>query len=105
MNKATTIAVAGATGRLGRHVTQVLEERGHRVVAISRAAGVDVVTGKGLVEALNGVDAIIDVSSTPSPEQAAATEFFTAPPTTCIRPGIRPVSLGWWWSPSSASTA
>jgi uncharacterized protein YbjT (DUF2867 family) len=31
------IAVAGATGRLGRHVSEVLAERGHEVVAISRA--------------------------------------------------------------------
>ena len=34
------IAVAGATGRLGRHVSEVLTERGHQVVAMSRAAGV-----------------------------------------------------------------
>lgn len=78
MQQATTIAVAGATGRVGRHVVQVLEERGHRVVPISRGAGIDVVTGAGLVEALDGVEVIIDVSSTPSPEQATATEFFTA---------------------------
>jgi hypothetical protein len=38
---------------------------------------VDVITGEGLAEALAGVDVIIDVSSTPSPEQAVATEFFT----------------------------
>jgi nucleoside-diphosphate-sugar epimerase len=30
-----TIAVAGATGRVGRHVVDVLEEQGHDVVAIS----------------------------------------------------------------------
>ena len=78
MQKATTIAVAGATGRVGRHVAQVLAERGHRVVPISRSAGVDVVTGAGLAEALEGTEVIIDVSSTPSPEQAAATEFFAA---------------------------
>ena len=55
----------------------MLEEHGHRVVPISRSSGVDVVTGEGLTEALDGVEVIIDVSSTPSPEQAAATEFFT----------------------------
>jgi uncharacterized protein YbjT (DUF2867 family) len=78
MQTATTIAVAGATGRVGRHIVQVLQERGHRVVPMSRSAGVDVVTGAGLVEALEGVDVIIDASSTPSPEQQTATEFFTA---------------------------
>jgi uncharacterized protein YbjT (DUF2867 family) len=42
------IAVAGATGRLGRHVSEVLAERGHEVVAMSRATGVDIITGAGL---------------------------------------------------------
>jgi nucleoside-diphosphate-sugar epimerase len=49
------IAVAGATGRVGHHVVDVLEGRGHDVVAISRSSGVDVVTGEGLTEALAGV--------------------------------------------------
>jgi uncharacterized protein YbjT (DUF2867 family) len=72
-----TIAVAGATGRVGRHVVDVLEARGHRVVRMSRSSGVDVITGAGLAEALAGVECIIDVATGPSPEQAAATQFFT----------------------------
>ena len=73
----TRIAVAGATGRVGRHVVDVLNERGHDVVAISRSNGVDVITGDGLAAALEGVEVIIDVATGPSPEQGAATEFFT----------------------------
>ncbi|NUW38564.1 SDR family oxidoreductase [Nonomuraea rhodomycinica] len=72
----TTFAVAGATGRLGRHVVEVLAERGHRVVPMSRATGVDVITGDGLAEALTGVDVIVDVASWHASEQEAATEFF-----------------------------
>ncbi|MFI6708843.1 SDR family oxidoreductase [Nonomuraea sp. NPDC050478] len=72
----TTFAVAGATGRLGRHVVDVLTERGHQVVPMSRATGVDVITGQGLAEALTGVDVIIDVASWHASEQEAATEFF-----------------------------
>lgn len=53
--------VAGATGRLGRHVVDVLTERGHRVVPVSRATGVDIVTGEGLAEALTGAGVIIGV--------------------------------------------
>jgi uncharacterized protein YbjT (DUF2867 family) len=75
--KSTRIAVAGATGRVGRHLVDVLKGRGHDVVPISRSGGVDLVTGDGLAEALTGVDAVIDVASTPSPEQQAATEYFT----------------------------
>jgi uncharacterized protein YbjT (DUF2867 family) len=72
------IAVAGATGRVGRHLVEVLEVRGHDVVPMSRSRGVDVVTGDGLAEALAGVECVIDVASGASPEQEAATEFFTA---------------------------
>ena len=34
------IAVTGATGRVGRHIVDVLEERGQEVVPISRSLGV-----------------------------------------------------------------
>src|SRR5918995_752863 len=78
MQAPTTIAVAGATGRVGRHVVDVLKAGGHDVVAMPRSSGVDVVTGDGLAEALAGVDCVIDVATGSSPDQQAATEFFTA---------------------------
>ncbi|QKG27228.1 SDR family oxidoreductase [Actinomadura verrucosospora] len=68
--------VAGATGRLGRHVVDVLTESGHQVVPVSRATGVDIITGEGLAEALTGADVIIDVASWHASDQEAATEFF-----------------------------
>ncbi len=71
------IAVAGATGRVGRHVVDVLEQEGHDVVAMSRSGGVDVITGEGLADALTNVDSVIDAATGASPEQQAATEFFT----------------------------
>jgi uncharacterized protein YbjT (DUF2867 family) len=78
MQEHRKIAVAGATGRVGRHVVDVLEEAGHDVVPMSRSTGVDVVTGEGLSEALAGVDSIVDAASWPSNEQEPATEFFIA---------------------------
>jgi uncharacterized protein YbjT (DUF2867 family) len=78
MQAHSKIAVAGATGRVGRHVFDVLAAEGHDVVAISRSSGVDVVTGEGLAEALAGVATIIDVATQPSPDEEAATAFFTA---------------------------
>jgi uncharacterized protein YbjT (DUF2867 family) len=72
------IAVAGATGRVGCHLVEVLNARGHEVIPISRSNGVDVVTADGLAEALVGVECVIDVATGPSPEQEAATAFFTA---------------------------
>jgi uncharacterized protein YbjT (DUF2867 family) len=71
------IAVAGATGRLGRHVVDVLGAAGHEVVPISRSVDVDVITGDGLAEALTDAGAIIDVTGGQSAEQQPATEFFT----------------------------
>jgi len=72
------MAVAGATGRVGRHLVDVLEADGHDVVPMSRSSGVDVVTGDGLAEALAGVACIIDVATQPSSEQEDASAFFTA---------------------------
>lgn len=71
------IAVAGATGRVGRHVVDVLQARGHQVVPISRSNGVDVITGQGLAAALSGVESVVDAATGPSPDQQAATTFFT----------------------------
>jgi uncharacterized protein YbjT (DUF2867 family) len=70
------IAVAGATGRLGRHAVDILRERGHDVIPISRATGVDVISGEGLAAAIEGVDLIIDAATSPTP--AGAAEFFKA---------------------------
>ena len=78
MNTGGKIAVAGATGRVGRHVVDVFEEQGREVVAISRSTGIDVVTGDGLADALNGVECLVDATTGASPEQEAATDFFTA---------------------------
>ena len=44
MQARTKIAVAGATGRVGRHIDDVLEAQGHDVVGMSRSLGVDVVS-------------------------------------------------------------
>jgi uncharacterized protein YbjT (DUF2867 family) len=77
MEASTSIAVAGATGRVGSHVVDLLESAGHDVVAIARSRGVDVISGDGLARALSGVECIVDAATGPSPEERAATEFFT----------------------------
>jgi uncharacterized protein YbjT (DUF2867 family) len=70
------IAVAGATGRVGHHLVDVLQQQGHDVVPISRRHDVDVITGAGLAEALAGVECVVDCATGPSPDEAQATEFF-----------------------------
>jgi uncharacterized protein YbjT (DUF2867 family) len=77
-SRSQRIAVTGATGRVGSHLVEVLEQRGHDVVPIARSKGVDVVSGEGLDDALAGVETIIDTATWSTPDQEAATEFFTA---------------------------
>lgn len=72
------IAVAGGTGTVGRHVVSIAKDRGHSVVVLSRSEGVDLVTGHGLGEALQGVDTVIDVASIQTLSGKASVDFFTA---------------------------
>lgn len=63
MDSLSTIAVIGATGTAGSRVVSRLRARDVGVVEISRAHGVDVISGRGLFQALAGVDVVIDVSN------------------------------------------
>jgi hypothetical protein len=78
MPESMTIAVAGATGRAGSRIVELLNVGGHDVVPMSPSTGMAVVTGGGLARALAGVECVIDVASRASPDQQAAGEFFTA---------------------------
>ncbi|WP_127792631.1 SDR family oxidoreductase [Agromyces sp. LHK192] len=71
------IAVAGGTGTLGRHVVEIARERGHEVVVLSRASGVDLVAGTGLAAALAGVEVVVDVSNVSTLKAAESEVFFT----------------------------
>jgi uncharacterized protein YbjT (DUF2867 family) len=59
----STIAVIGATGTAGSLVTNKLKSQDVTVVEISRSHGVDLISGQGLSEALQGVDVAIDASN------------------------------------------
>jgi uncharacterized protein YbjT (DUF2867 family) len=87
-NRSQKIAVTGATGRLGSHLVEILEQRGHDVVPIARSTGVDVVSGEGLDEALAGAETIIDTATWPTPDQEEATVFFTASARNLQRAGV-----------------
>jgi len=78
VKKRSKIAVAGATGRVGHHVVDLLQAGGHEVVPMSRSTGVDLVTGEGLTDGLVGVECVVDTASGSSPDQQSATAFFTA---------------------------
>lgn len=70
------IAVAGGTGLVGRLVVDAARERGHDVVVLARAEGVDLTTGAGLTGRLAGVDAVIDATNKVAHKRAEAEAFF-----------------------------
>lgn len=71
------VVVIGGTGLIGSKIVEKLSERGHNAVAAAPDTGVNTITGAGLAEVLDGADVVIDVSNSPSFEDAAALEFFT----------------------------
>lgn len=69
------LAVAGATGTLGRAVCELARAEGHEVREISRSRGVDVLSGEGLAAALEGADALIEVLKPAGLDDTAADWF------------------------------
>lgn len=70
------IVVIGGTGLIGSKVVTKLGEHGHEAVPASPASGVNTLTGEGLDEVLDGAGVVVDVSNSPSFEDAAVLEFF-----------------------------
>src|SRR6266446_23437 len=70
------IAVIGGTGLIGSKLVTWLHEQGHEAVAASPRSGVNTLTGDGLAEALKGASVVVDVSNSPSFEDAAVLKFF-----------------------------
>jgi uncharacterized protein YbjT (DUF2867 family) len=70
------IVVIGGSGLIGSMLVAKLDERGHEAVAASPNTGVDTLTGEGLADAVAGAAVVVDVSNSPSFEDAAALEFF-----------------------------
>jgi uncharacterized protein YbjT (DUF2867 family) len=70
------IVVIGGSGLIGSKVVKILNSQGHETISASPSSGVDATTGKGLSEALNGSQVVVDVSNSPSFDEKAAVEFF-----------------------------
>jgi len=72
------ILVVGGTGLIGKGVSRELTEAGHEVIVGSPSHGIDVVSGNGLADALEGTDVVIDLSNSASPDSQTALNFFRA---------------------------
>jgi uncharacterized protein YbjT (DUF2867 family) len=70
------IVVIGGTGLIGSKLVNKLREHEHEAIAAAPDTGVNTLTGEGLAEALNGASVVVDVSNSPSWEDAAVLKFF-----------------------------
>jgi uncharacterized protein YbjT (DUF2867 family) len=70
------IVVIGGTGLIGLKLVNKLREYGHEAVAAAPNTGVNTITAEGLAEVLNGASVVVDVSNSPSWEDAAVLKFF-----------------------------
>jgi uncharacterized protein YbjT (DUF2867 family) len=70
------VVVIGGTGLIGSKLVSRLTEHGHEAVAASPNTGVNTITGEGLADVLSGAAVVVDVSNSPSFEDAAVLEFF-----------------------------
>ena len=68
--------VIGGSGLIGSKLVAKLREQGHEAIAASPNSGVNTVTGEGLAGALKGASVVVDVSNSPSWEDAAVLNFF-----------------------------
>jgi uncharacterized protein YbjT (DUF2867 family) len=70
------VVVIGGTGLVGSKLVAKLTEAGHEAVPASPDSGVNTLTGEGLADALREAAVVVDVSNSPSFEDAAVLEFF-----------------------------
>ena len=70
------IVVIGGTGLIGSKLVNKLKEQGHQAIAAAPNTGVNTLTGEGLADVLKGASVVVDVSNSPSWDDAAVMNFF-----------------------------
>jgi uncharacterized protein YbjT (DUF2867 family) len=83
------IVVIGGTGLIGSKLVKELAQSGHDAVAAAPNTGVNAVTGEGLEAALAGAQVVVDVANSPSFEDRAVLDFFTASSRNLLAAGRR----------------
>jgi uncharacterized protein YbjT (DUF2867 family) len=71
------IAVMGGTGLIGSQVVTILRAGGHEAVPHSLSSGVDLLSGRGLAEALQGANVVVNVTNSPTFDDASLAFFQT----------------------------
>jgi uncharacterized protein YbjT (DUF2867 family) len=70
------IIVVGGSGLIGSRLVKKFGEQGHEAIPASPKYGINTLTGEGLAGALKNAQVVVDVSNSPSFEDAAVMEFF-----------------------------
>ncbi|MEV4122802.1 SDR family oxidoreductase [Micromonospora sp. NPDC049645] len=71
------IAVLGGTGLIGSQVVKILQAAGHEATPLSPSTGVDLLTGQGLSEALVGAEVVVNLTNSPTFDDASPAFFQT----------------------------
>jgi uncharacterized protein YbjT (DUF2867 family) len=71
------VVVIGGTGLIGSKLVNRLREHAQEAIPAAPNTGVNTLTGEGLAEVLKGASTVVDVSNSPSWEDAAVLNFFT----------------------------
>src|SRR5260370_41465232 len=82
--------VSGGPGLIGSKLIKKLRADGHDPLAASPDTGVDIITGKGLAEALAGAHVVVDVSNAPDWGDAAGMDLFHASARNILAPANAP---------------
>jgi uncharacterized protein YbjT (DUF2867 family)/quercetin dioxygenase-like cupin family protein len=72
------LTVIGGTGLIGSQVVQKLTAAGHQAVPAALSTGLDLITGKGLDQALEGADVAVNVANSPTFDEASVDFFRTS---------------------------
>jgi len=70
------IVVIGGSGLIGSKLVARLRAQGTEVLSASLESGVNTLTGEGLAPALAGAQVVVDLTNSPSFEDAAVLKFF-----------------------------
>lgn len=71
-------AVIGGTGLIGSQVVKNLNAAGHEAIPHSQSTGVDVISGQGLDEAVAGADVVVNLTNSPTFDEASPAFFQTS---------------------------
>ena len=69
------IAVIGGTGLVGSQVVKILNASGHEAVPHSPSTGLDLLSGRGLPEALTGAGVVVNLTNSPTFDDASPAFF------------------------------